>query len=133
MSACDVDQAFSSFFNSGLGSRYIPDEATPLLQWTSGPSFGGDVFERTAGFLEAAALVNGPGLEPSQPANFTNLVSYASSKAAVDDSHSEDDDHSTQPAEKESPYLCGVSKRRFWALFWSPASVLCTCLILSSG
>lgn len=117
MSAWDVDQASSSFCYSSPGSRYVPDEETPLLQPDFRPLCVGNESERTSDLLEAAAFASGPGLEPGQPAKVTRVTSYSSSKAAKHDSDSKDGDHSIQPAENGSPYLCGVSRRRFWVLY----------------
>ncbi len=117
MSARDAGQASSSSLNSRSGSRYALNEETPLLQLTSRPSFVGDESERTGALLETAALVDRPRQEPRQPEKPTSVTRYPSGKAVVNDSDSKDNHHSIQPADQDSPYLCGVSKWRFWVLF----------------
>ena len=116
MSSGDADQSSLSSCSRN-GSRYVPDEETPLLQRTSRPSLVRDESERTSDLVEAAALPEGPGLEPGQRAKLSRVTSYSSGKIVVDDSDSDDDHLSIQPAEKKTPYLCGVSKKRFWIFY----------------
>ena len=114
MSGRDAELASSTSSNSRSGSRYVPDEETPLLHRTSTPSSIGNESECTGAVFEAAALIDGSGLEA---AKLAKVSSYTSSEAVVDDSDAEDGNHSGQTAGKESPYLCGVSRRRFWVLY----------------
>lgn len=112
------DQASSSSLIPNYGWTHGSDEATPLLQQTSSePPSAENESERTGALIEAAALVDGPGLEPGQPAELTKTSSYSSDKAVSDVTGSGNEHRSSQPAAKGSPYLCGVSKRRFWVLY----------------
>ncbi|KAL8691768.1 MAG: hypothetical protein Q9224_004100 [Gallowayella concinna] len=114
-----TDYASSSIFDSRSGSRCMSDEETPLLQpRASTPSSSeGEESNGTSTLFEAAALVDGAGLLPAQPDQLAKITTYPAGKPVENDSDcSEHDDH-PPVVRKESPYLCEISRKRFWLLY----------------
>ena len=110
--ACgNAEEIFVSSSGLASSSRYSIDEETPLLHRKSRQP---DV---EYGSEQMGALLE-PGLDPSQSGRLTKSIGYSSSKAAaVDDNDHEDQGPLTLPGENESPYLGGISKKRFWVFY----------------
>ncbi|KAL8842521.1 MAG: hypothetical protein Q9170_000475 [Blastenia crenularia] len=122
MSVGNNDKTSSSSPRMISTSRHPTDEETPLLQRDPRRSCAEDGSVQTRALLRAAALVDGPGLEAGRPAQHTEATIHCSSKAAAvkDGNNNDNDNHdsSNQDEERESPYLSGISKQRFWVLYF---------------
>ena len=113
----DAGQVSSAVCYSEIDSRYTLNEATPLLRGHSRQPLVVNDSERTDALLEAVAAGDERGLQPDQLPELKEATSRSSSNTVVNEDSSEDDDRTAELVWTNSPYLCGVSKRRFWILF----------------
>lgn len=119
MSSNGRDETTFSKSDPRFGSKHMTDEETPLLSHHSripSPEHeceGGNVL------VDAAALVDGQGLGPGPgpTAQLDKTVSYPSDGKQYSNDSSEPDGYASPPAGKGSPYLCGISRKRFWVLY----------------
>ncbi|KAF2813177.1 MFS general substrate transporter [Mytilinidion resinicola] len=94
------------------------NERTPLLLPTTS---GGGLEEHEEavledGEIEAAAEIGGPGFQPGHAPDLSKIRSYSHSHWLAPD---EDTGSAVEPegTTKQSPFLGGVSKARFWLIF----------------
>ncbi|KAL8813084.1 MAG: hypothetical protein Q9200_000551 [Gallowayella weberi] len=114
-----ADKASPSIRGSRSGSRYMSDEETPLLprRASTSSSFVEDESNGTGAILEAATLVDGAGQVSGQSAQLVKTPS-CSSRWLVENDNDSSKHHDYPPmGRKESPYLGGVSRKRFWFLY----------------